>query len=452
MAAMLLRGAAATALSAALAYLHFRTYRPAAHGITAWHAETRRRSRELTPVDHIFRPVARHEIKSDRFTLWTSAAKDYEPLRNLPFTPVLSCEPGESRLMDRFDWQLVPSSAWEAVEADASQKAGALTCNFVDNRPWRNMSGRMRDPRTVWAAPHAISKLLELAERDFDPSHSRRAVVFSGTEMPMSWAFGHTHEHRMDIVRRLRKYFSVIKYMTKDIKLEHVGVAPMGLCWGYFITHMDSWVRLDDMNSKRPVADRYRTLEETINNSVHSKTKSILAVRGVWASWLELDATAERALAYKRKGVLWPVTNTSTKAIFWAVKSRQSLRAWAETPEAQSNGVDLRILNTTEWWQELPKYRFLMNPLGSAIQTAKTIEALLVLTVPIIKVTVWDAPRELKAMGFPLVLINEWNEVTAEAADRWWRELSPRLESFRRNCLTVDGYWRMFIGAVRVCE
>mmetsp|Transcript_66665 Transcript_66665/g.133859 ORF Transcript_66665/g.133859 Transcript_66665/m.133859 type:complete len:103 (+) Transcript_66665:50-358(+) len=101
---------------------------------------------------------------------------------------------------------------------------------------------------------------------------------------------------------------------------------------------------------------------------------------------------------------------------------------------------------------DLPKYRFLLSPLGSGIQTAKGIEALMVLTVPVLQRWGFDAFDELVALGFPMVVVTGWTEVTAANASRWWQALSPRLESFRRNCLTVDGYWRMYTGQVSFCQ
>jgi len=89
--------------------------------------------------------------------------------------------------------------------------------------------------------------------------------------------------------------------------------------------------------------------------------------------------------------------------------------------------------------------------MGSAIQTSKTIEALIVLTVPIIQRMGYSLHDELVTLGFPVVIIEGWPEITADAVERWWQALSPRLEGFRRNCLSVDGFWRIFTGQAGYC-
>jgi len=114
--------------------------------------------------------------------------------------------------------------------------------------------------------------------------------------------------------------------------------------------------------------------------------------------------------------------------------------------------VEFQSLNPIDWWRELPKYRFILSPIGAAVQTAKCVEALLVLTVPIVQPMGFPVYQELLGLGFPLVLVRNWAEVTLNATSEWWDRLSPRLESFRRNCLTVDGYWRWYTGQVRRCQ
>lgn len=150
--------------------------------------------------------------------------------------------------------------------------------------------------------------------------------------------------------------------------------------------------------------------------------------------------------------LLYPKTNASVEAVIRSVVSRTSLGEWARSPAAQAAGVEVRRLRSMEWWRELPKYKFILSPIGAAVQTAKNIEALLVLTIPVVHPMGFPAYRELVGLGFPLVLIQSWSEVTPNSTEKWWRRMSPRLESFRRNCLTVDAYWRMYIGDIRRCE
>mmetsp|Transcript_38376 Transcript_38376/g.119797 ORF Transcript_38376/g.119797 Transcript_38376/m.119797 type:complete len:146 (-) Transcript_38376:40-477(-) len=141
------------------------------------------------------------------------------------------------------------------------------------------------------------------------------------------------------------------------------------------------------------------------------------------------------------------------RAVELAHQGRRSLRAWALTPHARAAGVERQSFSGLRWWSELANYRFLTSPPGSGIQTAKNIEALLVLTVPIVRrpegLVTYD---DLLDLGFPLVLVSRWKEVTRNSTAAWWAALSPRLESFRRNCLTTEGFWRIYVGDVSRCE
>merc|ERR1740121_446282 len=123
---------------------------------------------------------------------------------------------------------------------------------------------------------------------------------------------------------------------------------------------------------------------------------------------------------------------------------------FAETSRARAAGVDVRTVERSippaDWFKELAKYRFLLSPLGDGIQSSKTIEALLVLTIPIVQRGPYTAHERLVRMGFPIVIVASWEEITPAFLDHWWRELSPRLARFRHNCVTTEGYWRMITG------
>lgn len=398
------------------------------------------------------------EIKQRFFAKWAEDAAWRAPFNKMPFTPTLSCEPGYSVLMNRFDWQVVPESAFlgtkEVYEhwktsGNTSKFAG---CGKVDVMPWRNDTVTMVDPKTVWAAPHAVQRLLSLAAERLDPGHSDRLVVFAGTEMPLSAAFGRDPAERAATVAALQRYFKRILYLVRDIDLDGVGVAPMGLCWGYYMSLLPRWLSNTTFDRRQlsQVFSHFETLV-AVNTSIETKG-GILACRAVVATWLEnLERIGRNVRHYRRLGVLFPPSNSSLETVSDATESRRQMRVWAESPAARSVGVELRTIPVEEWYDELAKYRFLISPMGSAIQTSKTIEALIVLTVPIIQRMGYSLHDELVTLGFPVVIIEGWPEITADAVERWWQALSPRLEGFRRNCLSVDGFWRIFTGQAGYC-
>merc|ERR1712129_47036 len=99
----------------------------------------------------------------------------------------------------------------------------------------------------------------------------------------------------------------------------------------------------------------------------------------------------------------------------------------------------------------LSRYRFLISPWGDGVQSPKTIEALLVLTIPIVKRGSFPVFDDLVRAGFPLAVVDEWSDVTAARLGHWWRTLGPRLGGFRRTCLNASGYWRFVTGRSALC-
>mmetsp|Transcript_23078 Transcript_23078/g.73071 ORF Transcript_23078/g.73071 Transcript_23078/m.73071 type:complete len:436 (+) Transcript_23078:211-1518(+) len=375
------------------------------------------------------------------------------PFVRMPHTPVLTCEPGYSVLMSHFDWQVVPESAFQPAGKGSEDQPLRVTCNGIEGRPWRNDTVTAADPRTVWAAADGLERLFQLAEERLDDRRSDRVVVFSGTELPLSRAFGSSPAERATTVARLRRYFGKILYQVKDMELEHVSVAPMGFCWGYHLMALAKWFWIG-MDTGKRMARTFLELDELFTAAnLSGKTRGILATGALVATWLEHDEIQRHVGWFKNKKGLpgYPPSNSSFRAVATAALSRHQMRVWADSAEGRAAGAELRRVPVEDWWHELYTYRFLCSPMGSAIQTSKTVEALMVLTVPIIQRMGYALHDELIDMGFPIVLVEEWPEVTSAAVEGWWRATSPRLESFRRNCLTVDSYWRMFVGELRRC-
>ena len=79
--------------------------------------------------------------------------------------------------------------------------------------------------------------------------------------------------------------------------------------------------------------------------------------------------------------------------------------------------VKRRFIPFDQYWQELAKYKFLLAPRGQGIQAPKIAEAWMVKTLPI--ATKNPTFLDLKDLGYPLVLLDEWAEVTPRNLERW---------------------------------
>jgi len=99
-----------------------------------------------------------------------------------------------------------------------------------------------------------------------------------------------------------------------------------------------------------------------------------------------------------------------------------------------------------QWWEKVAGYRFLLAPASCDVQSPAVVEALLVLTVPIVRRGPYAAYEDLVRYGFPIVVVRELREVQGDMLEDKWRELSPRLEVFRSKCLTSEAYWRLITG------
>merc|ERR1712224_772643 len=124
-----------------------------------------------------------------------------------------------------------------------------------------------------------------------------------------------------------------------------------------------------------------------------------------------------------------------------AIGTRNDAEQWLLSNQSKALAVDFHRVPPEQWWRTLSRYKFLLSPIGTAIQCSRLVEALLMLTVPIVPRAGYRTHDDLRALGFPIVVIDQWSDITRGGLASWWTELSPRLQSFRESCLTAEGYW-----------
>jgi len=327
-------------------------------------------------------------------------------------------------LLRRFDWHLPPPQS-----------------RFPGRR-------RGRDPRSVFAAPEALQQLLDAA-RDMDGRRRDRVAVFGGTEVSLSAAFGRGAAERAAKVKLLRRWFDTVFFYVKDAEVEGVRTMPHGLMH-FHLSHKGqssraskaiTAARVDAATPRRGALAAWGGTNGTHLERAHELTGRA----GREPEAAERDWRA----VFARLGVAVPDRELS--AVAW--EDRAQAQKWCETPEAADAGVELRSIAHKAYWETLSQYRFSLCPMGSGIQSNKMFEALLVLTVPIVRrVEPYAAAYDdLVRMGFPIVVVAEWSEITAERLDAWWAAVAPRLPRFRSRCLTAEGFWRLFTSANHSC-
>jgi len=284
---------------------------------------------------------------------------------------------------------------------------------------------RLKDPRTVFALPSEMPKLMKTAAEDFDQSHADRVVVFGGEDMHMTKAFGGNRTKVSRTIARLRKYFKSIFFIAQDIPDPFVKGFPIGLAEHYF----------------RPSLPDVAV--EAITSASLSREAKPRAALAAWGAYHDMEAAA----AYRKK------MPPSTRIAF---ESRWRGRRWAESRAAKEADVHVfsseDAIQPRQWLTELARYRFLISPLGDGIQSSKTIEAFLVLTIPIVQRGPYPVHDRLVRMGFPMIVVANWDEISRERLWEWWGLMAPRLARFRHNCITSDAYWRLITGVIDYCD
>jgi hypothetical protein len=306
--------------------------------------------------------------------------------------------------------------------------------DWVVTGPYSHKHGE--DPQTLFVqgTPDQLDSLLETARETFDSSRRDRVLVLGGSDMWLSEVLTHTDnfhttEHNPDgyhdlikaqapevnsTLKELHKYFGRIFFEAKDMHIGDVRTMPIGLT---------------EFNLRRQdVFDTCWPEVEAASVSAEAKPHGVLAAFGIYHDLSHCNRGLGRAVAL-----------------------REEARAWSNSSAALAAGVRTGIVEPLDWWKTLASHKFMMAPAGCGVQAPKQLEALMVLTVPIHHraFPAWD---DLKSYGFPIAVVSDWNEVTAKSTARWWKELSPRLVSFRENCLTTEGYWKLFTGQVEYCE
>jgi len=150
----------------------------------------------------------------------------------------------------------------------------------------------------------------------------------------------------------------------------------------------------------------------------------------------------------ERTGHIYPAVNLSTKfpRVFasWGAlfrpKSAQIPRDEAKKYANNASFIDVfGNLPNDKVYPTLAKYQFSMIPISNQPLSPKIAESLLFQTIPVVLEK--PSARELQKMGMPIVIIQDWSELTETNMNLWWKHLSPLLGE-RRWLLTIDAWSR----------
>lgn len=353
--------------------------------------------------------------------------------------------------------------------------------------------GNLNNPRSVFTAPrglkHVLARMeahrprLQLAPSLNKSAGPQRVLVVGAADTNLTFIASEDMNTTVPaMVARIRKFFDLVWWEATDVAVEGVHTMPVGLLERYVegeVADAASKAISDacvDGKVCKPngVLAAWGAFNPTLGLFDDSKgdffrPKATNPLTPLWskisgaASEIESAAKAVRSAAsYGAKPLMDTIERSVQSALHvgsddcsdfkrHACDSRNQAREWAETPAAAAAGVVKSVFSPSVYWNELKNYKFLLSPIGVGIQSPKTMEALLVLTIPIVQRHGFPAHDDLVRYGFPIVVVEKWNEITPESLATWWSTLSPRLKSFRKNCLASEGYWRLLSGQTETC-
>ena len=100
--------------------------------------------------------------------------------------------------------------------------------------------------------------------------------------------------------------------------------------------------------------------------------------------------------------------------------------------------IDYSFKKRTEVWMNTTKYAFVLSPFGIGMDCHRTWETLCLGAIPIVK-----APNFKKMFDdLPVLIVNEWHEITRELLDKTIEEF--KLREFKYEKLTLQ-YWTKLI-------
>ena len=242
-------------------------------------------------------------------------------------------------------------------------------------------------PRSVFCEPAYLPAFLSYLKRRWPTPPDSRSLLASGAgpDYLLSW-------HRRRVIKGLAHYFPSIYYEAKDIDLPEVHVMPIGFTEHYIRSNGPEVLQLA------------RSLQRQAGSP--DQTPSVLAAWGAW--WPGLDGL---------------------------IPDRAKARQFAES----SPLVVHEQMTSTSWFEALCRFDFMLCPLGNGVQAPKMVEALLMGCIPI--VTRHPTFVELQQRGMPMLIVEEWTDLTEGVLLEVYPRLFSETGEFRKHLLDLDKWW-----------
>ena len=242
---------------------------------------------------------------------------------------------------------------------------------------WANVS---LYPDHVYCHPNALGGLVNYLAENFDIDENRESFLVVGGEDTL------LSSQQPETIERLTKYFKKIFYEAYDVNSEFVDIMPIGLQEFY--------------------------------------------LRGIEDSFLKLILEPKRKthLLMSAFGLFWPHLNDQIDDRGKAIKFTK-----------ENSYISSGPFDRTDYFECLSSHKFMLCPLGNGIQAPKIYEAFLNRCIPIMTDNI--ASKRLVAKGAPILIVNEWSDITEEYLNSQYEGLRVKIERFFDVVSSLDKWW-----------
>ena len=150
-------------------------------------------------------------------------------------------------------------------------------------------------------------------------------------------------------------------------------------------------------------------------------------------SVLELQRLAEGLQLDQKKNKVFGAWGDK-RTLLHSRNDRELAREFMQSHEGVCDYFD--VMGLHQFWRTMSGYRFMLSPWSHLHDTAKTFEALILKTIPIIM----TGPFAQAYRDLPVVVIDDLEEINPENLQRWWLSLSGRFEDM--SFVNSDFWWR----------
>ena len=129
------------------------------------------------------------------------------------------------------------------------------------------------------------------------------------------------------------------------------------------------------------------------------------------------DAIKNAIYINQRKLCIIPAWNLFSKGLF--TPSRDRLSKFINNK--RSMWYDIKTFKPTEYYKGISQYKFAVCPTGNGIQAPKIIESILVRTIPVVEDEL--VFRQLKHLGLPLLILDNWNDMSEKFLNQYYNKM-----------------------------